>query len=185
MNQSKIWNINYKVTCSNESEIDELGNKINKLLEKMIAPQRGILGSAPAKGMQIMKSGNRARAGENGEPSFDRSQRNFSQSKQEITYYEGVDPCAWLHKYERYYQYNHITDPLQKLEEVVLNLNGKAESWFFSYHVCKGTVRCADCTTEISNRFEGATNSKLNLIGKFKNIEKKGVLMNILSKLRT
>ncbi|OIT31056.1 hypothetical protein A4A49_57148, partial [Nicotiana attenuata] len=118
---------------SNDSKIDELGNKIDKLMEKMIAPQGGILGSAPAEGMQIMGSGSRTRAGENGEPSFGRSQGSYSHSKWEIPYFEGVDPCAWLRKCERYFQYNHITVPQQKLEEAVLHLNGKAESWFFSY----------------------------------------------------
>ncbi|XP_019225505.1 PREDICTED: uncharacterized protein LOC109207079 [Nicotiana attenuata] len=130
---------------SNDSRIDELGNKIDKLLEKMIAPQGGILGSAPAEGMQIMGSGSRTLAGENGEPLFGRSQGNFSHSKWEIPYFEGVDPCAWLRKCES-----------------------------------KGIVRWANFTAEICNRFEGATNSKLNLIGEFKNIEQKGTVNEYL-----
>nr|XP_009801581.1 PREDICTED: uncharacterized protein LOC104247310 [Nicotiana sylvestris] len=80
---------------SSDSKIDELGNKIDKLLEKVVSPQGGILGSAPTEGLQIMGS--------------------------------GVDPCAWLCKCERYFQYNRITDPQQKLEEVVLHLNAAEE----------------------------------------------------------
>lgn len=116
---------------------------------------------------------NRTRAGENGYSSVGRSQGNFSHSRWEIPYFEGEDPCAWLRKYERYFQYNRITDPQQKLEEAVFHLNGKAKSWFFSYHVSKCIVRWADFTIEICNRFQGAVNSKLNLIGEFKILNKK------------
>lgn len=123
-----------------------------------------------------MGSENRQRVGENSESSLGRSQGSSSNSKWEIPYFEGVDPCAWLRKCERFFQYNHITDPQQKQEEVVLHLNSKAESWFFSYHISKGIVWLTDFTTEICNRFEDAANSKLNLIGKFKNIEQKGTV---------
>lgn len=48
-------------------------------------------------------------------------------SKVEFPYFEGVtglDPCSWLRRCERYFHHNHITNPEQKLEEVILHLNG-------------------------------------------------------------
>lgn len=160
--------------------MEELGNKIDKLLEKVSSPREGILGSAPVEGLQLMGSGTRTRVGEHRESSVGRAPMNFSHSRWEIPHFDGEDPHAWLRKCERYFQYNRITDPQQKLEEAVLHLTGKAESWFFSYHVSKGIVRWADFATEICNRFQWASNSKLNLIGEFKNIEQKGTVEKYL-----
>ncbi|XP_070024853.1 uncharacterized protein [Nicotiana sylvestris] len=120
--------------------------------------------------------------GENRDNPGGRNNGHSSQSRVEMPYFDGVDPCAWLRKCERFFQHNHITDPQQKLEEVVLHLNGKAESWFFSYHISKGVVRWSDFTTEICRRFEGASNSKLNLIGKFKKVEQTGPVDEYLEK---
>ncbi|XP_070022199.1 uncharacterized protein [Nicotiana sylvestris] len=99
-----------------------------------------------------------------------------------MPYFDGVDPCAWLRKCERFFQHNHITDPQQKLEEEVLHLNSKTAFWFFSYHISKGIVRWLDFTTEICSRFEGASNSKLNLIGEFKKIKQTGSVDEYLEK---
>ncbi|PHT85952.1 hypothetical protein T459_08058 [Capsicum annuum] len=62
--------------------------------------------------------------------------------------------------------------PQQKLEMVVFHLNRRAESWYFSYHLSRGTVRWSDFVEEICRRFEEADNNNLNLLGEFKKLEK-------------
>lgn len=79
--------------------------------------------------------------GEHRETHGSRNLGHSSQSRVDIPYFEGVDPCAWLRKCERFFQHNNITDPQQKLEDAILHLNGKAKSWYFSYHISKGVVR--------------------------------------------
>ncbi|KAJ8548954.1 hypothetical protein K7X08_030920 [Anisodus acutangulus] len=48
------------------------------------------------------------------------SRANFS-FRVEFPYFEGIDPCSWLRKCNRYFQYN-ITDHQQKLEAAVTSM---------------------------------------------------------------
>ncbi|OIT35434.1 putative mitochondrial protein, partial [Nicotiana attenuata] len=72
----------------------------------------------------------------------------------------------------------------EKLEAAVLHLNGRTESWYFSYHQSRGTVRWPEFVEEISKRFEESDNSNLNLLGEFKRIEKQGSGIEFEHKLR-
>ncbi|OIT06806.1 hypothetical protein A4A49_61651, partial [Nicotiana attenuata] len=97
----------------------------------------------------------------------DRNHHHSYNSMVEFPYFDGAvgaDPCSWLRKCERYFHYNHVTLPEQKLEEAVLHLNGRAEAWYFSYQLSKGNVRWPEFCEEICKRFQDADNSKFNLI---------------------
>ncbi|PHU01203.1 hypothetical protein BC332_30990 [Capsicum chinense] len=143
---------------SHDSKLDDLGKKLDVLMKKLIAPQDGILGSAPRPGPPLDTSGSRPRMEEQSDNGWG---RNLG---------------------ERYFQYHHILDPTQKLEIAVLHLQGKAESWHFSYHINRGIVRWETFTEEICKRFEVSDNSKINLIGEFKKIEQKGTVDEYLEK---
>nr|XP_009789301.1 PREDICTED: uncharacterized protein LOC104236945 [Nicotiana sylvestris] len=67
--------------------------------------------------------------GEHRETHGSRNLGHSSQSRVDIPYFEGVDPCAWLRKCERFFQHNNITDPQQKLEDAILHLNGAMMSF--------------------------------------------------------
>ncbi|XP_060178154.1 uncharacterized protein LOC132608099 [Lycium barbarum] len=145
---------------------------------------QGILGNKPTETVHVNSHGSSSRERDISEPPIGRNPPygNGFSAKVEFPYFEGVDPCSWLRKCNRYFQYHNITDPQQKLESAVLHLNGKAESWFFSYHVSKGRVSWSEFTEEICKRFEGSENSKLNLIREFKKIEQKGTVDEYLEK---
>ncbi|XP_019252808.1 PREDICTED: uncharacterized protein LOC109231614 [Nicotiana attenuata] len=166
----------------NDARLEDLGKKLELLVENLLPPQDGILGSALMEGPLETGLSSRSWLGENREVHGSRNLGHSSQSRVDIPYFEGVDPCAWLRKCERFFQHNNITDPQQKLEEAVIHLNGKAEPWYFSYHISKGVVRWSEFTTEICSRFEGASNRKLNLIGEFKKIEQTGTVDEYLEK---
>ncbi|XP_075092058.1 uncharacterized protein LOC142172173 [Nicotiana tabacum] len=103
-------------------------------------------------------------------------------AKVDCPYFEEGDPRSWLRKCERYFHYNRIIDPQQKLDTAVLHLNGRTESWFFSYQLSRGMVRWPDFVDEICKRFNDSDNSHLNLIEKFKRIEQKGTVIEYLEK---
>ncbi|XP_019228862.1 PREDICTED: uncharacterized protein LOC109209954 [Nicotiana attenuata] len=106
---------------------------------------------------------------------------NFA-SRVEFPHFEEGDPRSWLRKCERYFHYNHITNPQQKLEAVVLHLNGRAESWYFSYQLSRGIVRWSDFIEEICKRFNDSDNSNLKLLGEFKRVEQKGTVNEYLER---
>lgn len=83
----------------------------------------------------------------------------------------GSDPCSWLRICERYFQYNHVLDPQQKLKAAVLHLVGKAEAWFFSYQVSRGTISWKDFCEKICRKLLEVDNRKFNLIGELNKLE--------------
>ncbi|OIT08230.1 hypothetical protein A4A49_40265 [Nicotiana attenuata] len=124
---------------STDAKIDDLARKFDVLMEKLLPNLAGILGSAP---MEI---------------------HNYN-SRVEFPYFDGAvgaDPCSWLRKCERYFHYNHLSMPEQKLEEAVLHLKGRAEAWYFSYQLSKGNVRWPELCEEICRRFQDADNKGL------------------------
>nr|XP_016449252.1 PREDICTED: uncharacterized protein LOC107774272 [Nicotiana tabacum] len=167
---------NYMET--NDARLEGLAKKMDLLMEKLIPNQEGILGSAP--GLQLDASGSRLHKNDQFEQA--RFQRSNHHGRFEFPFFDGVDPCSWLRKGERYFHYNRILDPDEKLEVAVLHLTGKAEAWFFSYHVSKGVIKWHEFTEEICKRFEGASNSKFNLIGEFKKVEQKGTVDEYLER---
>ncbi|OIT33226.1 hypothetical protein A4A49_63534, partial [Nicotiana attenuata] len=120
-------------TSTNDARLEDLGKKLELLVEKLLPPHDEILGSAPVEGPLNAGMSSRSWLVENREAHGSKNLGHSSQSRVDIPYFEGVDLCAWLRKCETFFQHNNITDPQQKLEEAVLHLNGKAESWFFSY----------------------------------------------------
>lgn len=103
----------------------------------------------------------------------------------EFPYFDGAvgaDPCSWLRKCERYFYYNHVNLPEQKLEEAVLYLNGRTKAWYFSYQLSQGNVRWPEFCEEICKRFQDADNNKFNLIGEFKKIQQRGTINEYLEK---
>lgn len=162
-------------------KIDELGKKLDLLMEKLLPAQDEILESAPGDPTHGTGSSSRSKFGEPAEVGMRTQGSNFS-SRVEYPYFDRVDPCIWLRKCERYFRFHHIVDPQQKLESVVLHINGKAEAWFFSYHISKGNVKWNEFTEEICKRFDNASNSKFNLVGEFKKIEQKGTVNEYLEK---
>ncbi|OIT00420.1 hypothetical protein A4A49_33194 [Nicotiana attenuata] len=118
---------------SNDSKMDELHHKFDIMMYKIFVIKDGILGSAPPGNLQVEGSGRRAGMVEPHEQPMGRYHSSSSASRVDCPYFEDGDPRSWLRKCERYFHYNHISDPQHKLEIVVLHLNGKEESWYFSY----------------------------------------------------
>ncbi|KAF3643117.1 hypothetical protein BC332_28922 [Capsicum chinense] len=108
-------------------KMDELGKKLDFLMEKLLPTQNGILGSASGDPIHGTGSNSRSRFDEPTEVGMRTQGSNFS-SQVEFPYFDGVDSCTWLRKCERYFSFHHIVDPQQKLESAVLHLNGKAEA---------------------------------------------------------
>ncbi|XP_019227493.1 PREDICTED: uncharacterized protein LOC109208797 [Nicotiana attenuata] len=167
---------------SNDSKMDELNHKFDLLMDKFFAGKDGILGSAPTAAHTVEGSGSRGRMMENHEVPVGRSYSNNFNSKIDCPYFEEGDPKAWLRKCERYFHYNHIIDPQHKLDTAVLHLNGRAEEWYFSYQLSRGTVRWGEFTEEICKRFNDADNSNLNLLGRFKRVEQNGSVNEYLER---
>lgn len=165
---------------SNDSKMEELGRKLDLLMEKMVHHHDEILGSAPRDGLQLDNSTSQPYKGEYNEQG--RSQRSNHYAKYVFPYFDGDDPCSWLRKGESYFHYHRISDPEEKLEVAALHLTSKAESWFFSYQINQGTIKWHAFTEEICKRFKGANNSKFNLMGEFENIEHKGSIVEYLNK---
>lgn len=130
------------------AKIDELARKLDVLVEKLIPNQAGILGSAPSGSHFRETSEGKHKSEHRGEPLTpdlrERSYHHNSNSRVKFPYFDGAgaaDPCSWLRRCERYFHYNHITDQVQKLEEAVLHLQGRAEAWYFSFQISRGKVR--------------------------------------------
>lgn len=112
---------------SNNSKMDELGKKLDFLIERTIPTQEGILlGSGPRDNFQLDVSGGRSHRGDHYK--VNRNQRSNHHARFEFPFFDEVDPCSWLRKGERYFHYNQIHDQDEKLEIAVLHLTGKAES---------------------------------------------------------
>lgn len=167
---------------SNDSKMDDLHHKFDIMMDKIFVSKDGILGSAPSGNLQVEGSGSSARMVEPHEQPMGRYHSSSFASKVDCPYFEDGDPRSWLRKCERYFHYNHISDPQHKLETVVIHLNGKAESWYFSYQVSRCVVRWPDIVEEIWKRFNDLDNSNLNLLGRFKRIEQVGSVTEYLEK---
>lgn len=155
---------------SNDAKMEDMNKKLDLPVDKRIPNQDRILGHASARNL-VEGSGNRSRMGEQCDNSLGRTQSNNHNQRVKFTYFEEGYSRTWLRKCERYFHFNHVTDPQQKLEMAVIHLNGKAESWFYYYHLSKGTVRWTDFTKKNYVRFIEYDNSHLNLLGQFKRIE--------------
>lgn len=160
--------------------------RMDQLMERLLPNTAGILGSAPGEPSQAEGSRRRNGINQSDNPmGAERQTHNHYSGRVEFPYFDGAtgtDPCSWLRKYERYFHYNGISDPEQKLEEVVLHISGRAEAWYFSYQLSKGRVSWQDFHEELYKRFQDAENSKFNLIGEFKKIEQKGTVNEYLEK---
>ncbi|XP_019265828.1 PREDICTED: uncharacterized protein LOC109243359 [Nicotiana attenuata] len=167
---------------SHDSKIDDVGRKLDVMMDRLFTGKDGILGSAPVEVNHVDGSSIRPRFAEQNEYSIGRKQGNNHGHRFEIPYFEEGDSRSWLRKCERYFHFNQITDPREKLEAAVLHLNGRTESWYFSYHQSRGTVRWPEFVEEISKRFEESDNSNLNLLGEFKRIEKQGSVNEYLAR---
>lgn len=168
----------------NDSKMDDLSRKMDVMMEKLFASKDEILGSPPMGAHHAEGYSSRSRAVEILENSNGRFYANISSSRIDCPYFEEGDPRSWLRKYKRYFHYNHINDPQHKLETTVLHLNGRAESWYFSYQVSKRIVRWPDVVEEMCKRFNNSVNSNLNLLWKFKRIEQIGTVNEYLKNLR-
>lgn len=178
-----------KKSESIDAKIDKLARKFDVLMEKLLPSHAGILGSAPVEIHQQEEKGSGLRREQVPVALVnDRSHHNNHgryNSRVEFPYFDGIvgaDHCSWLRKCERYFHYNHVSNPEQKLEEVVLHLNGRVEAWYFSYQLSKGNVRWPEFCEKICKRFQDADNSRFNLIGEFKKMEHKGTINEYLEK---
>ncbi|OIT40777.1 hypothetical protein A4A49_55588, partial [Nicotiana attenuata] len=116
---------------NNDTKMDALGHKLDVMMEKLFTNKDGLLGSAPAESHERIEGSGRARMKDLHENVGGRFHVN--NNKIDCPYFEEGDPRSWLQKCERYFHYNCIIDPQHKLETTVLHLNGRAESWYFSY----------------------------------------------------
>ncbi|OIS96729.1 hypothetical protein A4A49_60662, partial [Nicotiana attenuata] len=130
-----------KKANSMDAKMDGLAEQMGLLMEKLLPNQAGLLGSVPADAQHLDGQGNRTRMDQYAhsmtmERPYHNHHSNSSSRVDEFPYFDGAtgsDPCSWLRRCERYFHFNHITVAEHKLEEAVLHLNGRAESWYFSY----------------------------------------------------
>nr|XP_009765059.1 PREDICTED: uncharacterized protein LOC104216648 [Nicotiana sylvestris] len=167
---------------SNDPKMDELNRKFNMMMEKMFANKDGILGSASSKSHHGEGLSIRMRMVEPHEQSTGRPHVNLFASRVDFPYFEEGYPGSWLQKCERYFYYNHIVDPQQKLVSVVLHLNGRDESWYFSYQLSNRIVRCPDFVEEICRSYNKFNSSNLKLLEKFKRVEQRGSVNEYLER---
>ncbi|OIT03430.1 hypothetical protein A4A49_57614, partial [Nicotiana attenuata] len=93
--------------ASTNQKFEDLSSKLDLLMEKLLPNHDGILGSGPRERLQLDNSGARSRYRDAVEPSHGRG--HFSH-RFEFPYFDGVgsDPCSWLRRCERYFQYNQV-----------------------------------------------------------------------------
>lgn len=129
-NIRKVENQLHEHMTSTNQKFEDLSSKLDLLVEKLLPSHDGILVSGPGERLQLDSSRTRNRYGDQSESFMSRS--NWSH-RFKFSYFYGVgtDPCSWLRRCERYFQYNRVLDPQQKLEVAGLYLVGKAEAWFF------------------------------------------------------
>ncbi|PHU11575.1 hypothetical protein BC332_18505 [Capsicum chinense] len=73
---------------SHDSKLDDLGKKLDVLMEKLIAPQDGILGSAPRPGPPLDTSGSRPRMEEQGDNGWGRNLGNHHHPRMEFPFFK-------------------------------------------------------------------------------------------------
>ncbi|OIT28758.1 hypothetical protein A4A49_55634 [Nicotiana attenuata] len=144
---------------STDSKMDDLNHKFDIMMDKLFVNKDRIFCSDPAEAHQMDGSSSRMRMMEPQENSSGKFHSNSNVAKVDCPYFDEGDPRSWLRKCERYFHYNRIIDPQQKLDTAVVHLNGRAESWFFSHQLSSEMVRWPDFVEEICKRFNDSDNN--------------------------
>ncbi|KAF3652100.1 hypothetical protein FXO37_17671 [Capsicum annuum] len=107
---------------SHDAKLDDLRKKLDVLMEHLISSQKGILGSGPRDKGHSEGPSNRVRMREQMDQGWSRNPGNYHYPKVEFPFFDGTDPCSWLHKGER-------TSPMKYVEEVpnTIRLQGEAK----------------------------------------------------------
>lgn len=79
---------------TNNERLENLGKKLELLVEKLLPSQDGLLGSTPMENLTNVGPITRPWVGENRENLGGRNQGHSSQSRVEMPYFDGVDPYA-------------------------------------------------------------------------------------------
>lgn len=135
----------------------------------------GILGAPPGVTSSAGGSGNRHRPVElENTPAPQNQISNFSHKVEFHILRREIPNHGYVGV--RYFHYNRVENPEEKLEMAVLHLNGRAESWYFSFHLSKSVVKWGEFVEEICKRFSDSINSTMNLLGEFKKLEQTGTV---------
>ncbi|OIT19462.1 hypothetical protein A4A49_63876, partial [Nicotiana attenuata] len=103
---------------TNDERLENPGKKLELLVEKVLPTQDG-LGSAPMENLSNVGPITRPWVRENRDNPGGRNNGHSSQSRVKMPYFDGVDPCAWLRKCERFEeQTGSVDEYLEKFEEL-------------------------------------------------------------------
>ncbi|KAF3655459.1 hypothetical protein FXO37_15948 [Capsicum annuum] len=116
-----IAEANQKAMTTNEKN-NELGKKLDLLMEKMFSERDEILGAPPGGGLQNNGVVNHPRNMDLKATPAGRNQLHNFSHKVEFPYFEDGDPQTWIRKCDKYLHDNQVKDPEEKLEMVVLHL---------------------------------------------------------------